>query len=50
MLRANDDSRIHDYLSKNADKYTSPTVVNEIIAIMALRILQVAYRMGCVIA
>ena len=39
-LRASDDSRIHDYLSKKTDKYTSPTVVNEIIAMMALRILR----------
>ena len=45
-IRANDDSRIHDYLSKKTDKYTSPTVVNEIIAIMALKILrQIA---GCI--
>ena len=45
-LRANDDSCIHDYLSKKTDKYTSPTVVNEIIAITALRILrQIA---GCI--
>ena len=39
-LRVNDDSRIYDYLSKKTDKYTSPTVVNEIIATMALRILR----------
>ena len=39
-LRANDDSCILDYLSRKTDKYTSGTVVNEIIAIMALKILQ----------
>ena len=39
-LRANDDSLINDFLTKKTDKYTSPTVVNEIIQIMALRILR----------
>jgi len=39
-LRANDDSCILDYLSKKTDKYTSGTIVNEIIETMALKILQ----------
>ena len=39
-LRANDDSRILGYLSRKTDKYTSGTVVNEIIAVMTLKILQ----------
>ena len=39
-LRANDDSRILGYLSRKTDKYISGTVVNEIIVIMALKILR----------
>ena len=39
-LRANDDSRILDYLSRKTNKYTSSTVVNQLIAIMALKILR----------
>ena len=38
-LRAEDDSRILDYMSKKTDKYTSATVVNEMLQIMALAIL-----------
>ena len=30
-LKANDDSLINNFLMKKTDKYTSPTVVNEII-------------------
>ena len=39
-LRAEDDSRILDYMSKKTDKYTSATVVNEMLEIMALAILR----------
>ena len=38
-LRANDDSRILDNLSRKTDEYTSGTVVNKIITIMTLKIL-----------
>ena len=38
-LRDNDDGCILDYLSRETDKYTSGTEVNEMIAIMALKIL-----------
>ena len=39
-LRANDDGCILDYLSRKTDKYTSNTEVNEMIAIIALKILR----------
>ena len=39
-LRAIDDPRIIEWLQKRSDKYTSPVIQNEILKIMALKIIQ----------
>jgi len=35
LLRANDDPKIHEYLAKKTDKYSSPQIQNELLQIMA---------------
>ena len=35
VLHANDDPRIHEYLAKKTDKYSSPQIQNELLQIMA---------------
>jgi len=40
ILRAEDDSRIMDWLEKKTDKYTSPEMQNELIKTMALQVLR----------
>ena len=39
-LRAEDDSRVHDWLKKKTDKYTSADMQNELLKVMALQVLR----------
>jgi len=39
-LRGEDDSRVQQWLQRKANKYTSPEIQNEMLQIMALKVLR----------